>query len=167
MPERHPFADDVVDPRLQGGRDVVVVDGRGNDEVIGRQQFGREFIRQAQHLLHLGGVPLGQGEVGLKPGSVHEGQVGLHQIALDDPPAGMRRPPPLDEASREVARDGIVAAGAGLDDEEAGHGCSLLRGLPARRRRPLHFGPAAPLEGARLTGRPVCNLSLGYRLEKR
>ena len=42
--ERHPLADDVVDPCLQRGRDVVVIHRCGDDNVVGGEDFADQLI---------------------------------------------------------------------------------------------------------------------------
>ena len=57
------------------------------------------------------------------------------QVAADDLAVRMGLAPLRDEAAGEAARDGVLAARAGLDDEKPGH-CYILffgRGEPKRK----------------------------------
>ena len=113
-------ANDVIDPGLEVGGDGEVVHGGTDDNVVGGEQLGDEFVRDGEGFFLLGGVLGGVGVSAGDPGEIDEGEVGLLQVAGDDG-AVVGLLPLGDEGVGELARDGVVAAGADVDLEKCRH----------------------------------------------
>jgi len=80
---------DMVDPRLERGGHVVVVDRRSDHQMVGCQQLSDEFVRLPWRRLRLIGLVFRRREVGLQPGSGDERQFTRGGIAFDDLAFGM------------------------------------------------------------------------------
>jgi len=108
---------DAVDPGLQRGGDREVVHGRADHHDVGLQEL-------LQHPLGLGGML----RIGL--GQVAGGQVGQGlavQVAVLDHQVVQFRRPVCDDGGTQLARDGVLAQGAGIDVQEF-HGSGLVGG---------------------------------------
>ncbi len=128
-------AQDVIEPRAQGGGDAEVVHRRTDDDGVGGAELGDQGVGEgAGRLFGLGGghaTDAGDGVLG---------QVGNRvavEVAVDDL-GGTVRGEGLDGLADEGARDRSLAGGGAVEDENVAHvGRSLLSGPccgPAFRR---------------------------------
>lgn len=99
--------------------------------MLGRKQFGDQFIGQAELFLHRLRLIWGRREVSLQPGCRNEREPGVDEIAMHDVPAWIRGTPSRKEALGHLTQDGLLSARTGLNNEKLGH-WKFLFGLSKR-----------------------------------
>src|SRR6516225_8401237 len=115
VPEGLSCADDVVDPRLQGSGNGKVVHRCCDNDFVGFDEFGNQFVRDREWLPVVLVVIFRRSEGSGNPIKVNKCERGFGQVTLDDPATEILPFPRLDSGVTELTRNRVVSARTDTD----------------------------------------------------
>jgi len=115
-------ARDDIDPYLEGGGNAEVMHGHANDDLVSSEDLGNCVVGGFEELLLLRREMLLRSLGGCDPGCIHNREQERIKIAGGYGDGRIGLLPRLYKRCREVARDGVLSDGAGVDMQEVRHG---------------------------------------------